>query len=256
MIETCFLPGPYDSQPCRIDLYLPQQAQNTNARFPVLYLFDGQEVFFDEVARFGASWRLGEFLDLNHTPLIVVAVASPESADARLDAYAPYAFQHKRFGSHEGRGPQTMDWYVHTLKPVIDARYPTLPQREHTYLLGCSMGGLMSLYGLLAYNDVFHGAAALSPSLWAAPDRMRQLIRTAPLSPDSILYLDYGQKELKQHKGMEQLFPDFTRALLSRRVLVTQRIIPGGTHSSESWKRQLPAVLFTLLYDEMIKTQT
>lgn len=237
--------------PRSVYVYLPLNYAKSHASYPVLYLFDGQEVFSQQNARFGSDFALDTFLDANHVPLIVVAVAcNADVAGARLDEYSPFDFSHKVFGDHIGKGKQTMDWYVHTLKPKIDSLYRTLPDRAHTYIMGCSMGGLMSLYALLEYNSVFHGAAALSPSLWVAPAPMRALIRTAHIDPDTILYMDCGQIEMKQQRSLAQLFPDFSKALENRGVLLTQRIVPGGKHSSESWKHQLPFVLFTLLYAE------
>lgn len=239
--------------PRSVYVYLPTGYSEGHTRYPVLYLLDGQEAFLQQDARFGSCFHLDTLLDANQVPLIVVAVAcNADVGGARLDEYSPFDFCHKVFGDHIGKGKQTMDWYVQTLKPQIDSQYRTLPDRAHTYIMGCSMGGLMSLYAVLAYNDVFHGAAALSPSLWVAPGPMRTLIRTAHIAPDTILYMDCGQIEMKQQRSLEQLFPDFSKALENRGVLLTQRIIPGGQHRSESWKRQLPFVLFALLYTELL----
>ncbi len=235
----------------RVYLYLPVDYPSCTQRYPVLYLFDGQCVFFDADAPYGKSWRLGDYLDSHRTPLIVVAVeSSPTGENARLDEYSPYSFSHKIFGEHTGKGEQTLDWYVNVLKPFIDSNYRTLPEREHTYIMGCSMGGLMAVYALLAYNSVFHAAAAFSPSLWVSPGELRTLIRTAKIESDTILYMDYGFSEMKQHHGMDHLFPDFAKALQMRNVQLTQRIIPNGKHDPESWRRQLPFALFTLLYNE------
>ncbi len=255
MVETwqITIPTLSGDTPRSVYVYLPINYTSSCARYPVLYLFDGQEAFFPQDSLFGESLRLDALLDEKQAPLIVVAVAcNPDVAGARLDEYAPFDFSHKSFGNHIGKGKQTMDWYVHTLKPQIDTLYRTLPDRAHTYIMGCSMGGLMSLYALLEYNNVFHGAAALSPSLWTAPEPLRKLIRTANLDPDTILYMDCGQIEMRQQRILEQLFPDFAKALQNRRVLLTQRIIPGGKHSSESWKRQIPFALFALLYQESL----
>jgi enterochelin esterase-like enzyme len=58
-----------------------------------------------------------------------------------------------------------MQWMKECLKPYIDNRFRTLPDPEHTYIAGSSMGGLMSLYGAVKYSEMFCGAACLSPSL-------------------------------------------------------------------------------------------
>ena len=44
-----YLPTMYDADPGR--------------RYPVLYMFDGQNVFFDEDATYGKSWGVADYLD-------------------------------------------------------------------------------------------------------------------------------------------------------------------------------------------------
>ena len=56
-----------------------------------------------------------------------------------------------------------MDWLTRTFKPYIDEHYRTLPDREHTFIAGSSMGGLMSIYALLHYNQFFFPAQRHSP---------------------------------------------------------------------------------------------
>ena len=143
-------------------VYLPEVAWDPERRFPVLYMFDGHNVFFDEDATYGKSWGLGEYLDEHGVPLIVAAVeCNHDPNNGRLSEYAPYSFSARGFGTIEGRGALTMDWLIRSFKPEIDRNYPTLPDRAHTFIAGSSMGGLMSLYALCRFNEVFSRAAAL-----------------------------------------------------------------------------------------------
>lgn len=152
----------------RVYVYLPTMYEaDPDRRYPVLYMFDGQNVFFDEDATFGKSWGLANYLDYTDTPLIVAAVecnAGPNNE--RLVEYSPYRFDDPTYGHFDGKGAATMSWFIHRFKPFIDRNFRTLPDREHTFIGGSSMGGLMSLYALLNHNDVFGRAAALSPSIW------------------------------------------------------------------------------------------
>ena len=106
----------------------------------------------------------------------------------------------------------------------------------------------MSLYALFRYNDVFSRAAALSPSIWVAPDKLKGLVARAKLEPDTVLYMDYGSEEMGNHKSMRREFGAFGTKVMSRGVHLTLRIVPGGTHSEASWERQLPFVMETLFY--------
>ena len=133
-----------------------------------------------------------------------------------------------------------MEWLVHKFKPEIDSNIRTLPDRDHTFIAGSSMGGLMSLYALMEYNRYFSKAAALSPSLWVDPDRLSYLIRHAKLHADTTLYMDYGSRELYNHTNMIRCLGKITSLLLERQVYVNCRIVPGGNHCEASWERQIP----------------
>ena len=111
------------------------------------------------------------------------------------------------------------------------------------------MGGLMSLYALLQYSDVFGRAAALSPSLWVAPEALTALVGRCKLAPGTVLYMDYGSKEMGNHDGMRCGFAEMCSKVLTRGIHLTSRIVPGGTHSEASWEKQLPFVFHTLMYE-------
>ena len=231
-------------------VYLPESYNyDPGKRYPVLYMFDGHNVFFDEDATYGKSWGLREYLDAHGTPLIVPAVECNHSPDnGRLKEYTPFPFYEPKLGKIDSRGEITMNWFVHTFKKEIDRRYRTLTDRSHTFIAGSSMGGLMSIYALAEYHDYFSRAAALSPSIWVAPRKLEQMIRTAKLPADTVLYMDYGELELSSHPGILRQFAKLSSLLMEKGVLVTSRIIPGGTHCEASWERQLPLFMNTLMY--------
>ena len=232
----------------RAYIYVPECARYEYRRFPVLYMFDGHNVFFDEDATYGKSWGMGEYLDRTGTPLIVAAVECNRSPDySRLSEYSPYDFSSKKFGDIKGRGPITMDWLINSFKPEIDRSYPTLTEREHTFIAGSSMGGLMSLYAVTCFNSVFSRAAALSPSLGFDPDRLDDLIRSSDIKDDTVIYMDIGETELNWH-GVRKNFRHFCDLLLEKNVLLTSRAVPGGQHCEASWERQIPFFIPALLY--------
>lgn len=237
-------------EPRRAYVYVPDWAEEERSlRFPVLYMFDGHNVFFDEDATYGKSWGLADYLDDGDVPLIVAAVESNRHPNTdRLSEYSPFSFQSDRYGKVKGRGRTTMEWFVNVFKPEIDEKFPTLPDREHTFVAGSSMGGLMSLYAVLKYNKVFSRAAALSPSLWVDREKLEKLIRTVRVRRDTVLYMDYGQRELPNNAGMEEDLRRAVALLMERRLLLSFRIVPGGSHSEESWERQAPFFINTLMY--------
>lgn len=231
--------------------YVPDSfSEDDTLRYPVLYMFDGHNVFYDDHATYGKSWGMKEYLDDTGTQLIVAAVECNHHPNGgRLREYAPYTFQDPGLGRIYGCGKTTMDWLVNVFKPYIDRRFPTLPDRSHTFVGGSSMGGLMSLYAVTAYNRVFSRAAALSPSVWFATRKLNNLLRTAPLNPETAIYMDYGSREMGFHPNMMDQFTKVSSILLNRRVWLDCRIVPMGNHCEASWERQIPFFMNTLLYE-------
>ena len=244
------LPRLSGKQSRRAYVYLPDAlSSDPDARYPVLYMFDGHNVFFDEDATYGKSWGMQAYMDETETPLIIVAVeCSHAPNNGRLSEYSPFTFHEDKLGRIRGRGRLTMEWMTRELKPMIDANYPTLPQREATFIAGSSMGGLMSLYAVLEYNHVYSRAAALSPSLWTSPSQVDRLIRQAHIADDTVIYMDYGSQEFKSGRNMERIFNRTVEQLLNRRIYLTSRIVPEGRHCEASWEKQLPFMMHTLTY--------
>ncbi len=234
-------------------VYLPAMAEaDPGLRFPVLYMFDGHNVFFDADATYGKSWGMKEYLEATGTPLIVAAVECNHGTHGeRLSEYSPFDLRAREFGTLPGRGHETMEWFVNSFKPYIDSRYPTLPDREHTFIAGSSMGGLMSLYAVTAYNSVFSRAAALSPSVMVNVEKLDGLLRSAPIEPGTVVYMDYGSREMGRFPGLklEKRFGKVASTLMERGVFVTARIVPGGEHCEASWEKQIPFFMDTLFYE-------
>lgn len=232
-------------------IYLPESYEhNEQTRYPVLYMFDGHNVFFDEDATYGKCWGMKEYMDYTETPLIIAAVECNHSPDyGRLKEYSPFDFSDPEFGRITGKGKITMDWMTRTFKPYIDKNFRTLPDRKHTFIAGSSMGGLMSLYAVLKYNRVFSRAAALSPSLWLSPADTEQMIKRSRPLPDTVVYMDYGSLEMGNHIKMRRAFGKTANLLLEKKILLDCRIVPGGEHCEASWEKQIPFFMNTLMYE-------
>ena len=221
--------------------------------FPVLYMFDGQNLFDDEEASYGKSWGLLKYLEESETPLMVVGVecnhhAEKDKTGGRLSEYSPFDFDDPWFGDIKGRGKKTMDFYVRELKPYIDDNYPSLPGREHTFIAGSSMGGLMTLYALCCYGKYFSRGAALSPSVGFSPKKVLDMIEKTRFRKGTVLYMDYGEKEIG-FRDTREVFGKVNAALINKKVLVESRIVPNGEHNEASWEKQIPFFMDTLFYD-------
>ena len=231
-------------EPRRVYVYLPTMYEaDPERRYPVLYMFDGQNVFFDEDATYGKSWGVADYLDYTDTPLIVAAVECNAGANnERLVEYSPYRFDDPTYGHFDGKGQATMSWFIHRFKPLIDQNFRTLPDREHTFIGGSSMGGLMSLYGVTAHNETFSRAACLSPSVRFSFTEVKADIKKAELAPGTRVYISWGEREgngrhaLAQYTGKAL---EVTNLLTARGATVYPYCQLDGRHCEADWRRQL-----------------
>ncbi len=247
-VKKIQIPDLPTENPRRLYVYLPHDYARSDRRYPVLYMFDGHNVFYDSHATFGKSWGMKEYLEKSGLPLILVAVACNPEGNRRLNEYTPWSFSRREVGRIEAQGKVTMDWFTQKLKPEIDRTYRTLPDREHTMIAGSSMGGLMAIYAAVAYNDVFSRAAALSPSLWVSRRNMTQLIRSRTLLPPTRLYMDMGSGEAADNPQMYTAMFDVANSLARRGADVAARIVPGAMHNEAAWEKRI-GVFFQYLLD-------
>ncbi len=223
----------------RVYYYLPEGYDGDGERYPVLYMFDGHNLFLDGDATFGKSWGLKEYLDATNTRIIVAAPECNHEGDMRLSEYSPVGFDFH--GRHiVGRGKKYMDWLTKVFKPMVDGRFRTLPDRQHTFIAGSSMGGLMTLYALAKYNEVFSRGAALSPSLWVGKGEVPSFILRGRYAAGTVIFTDYGTKEFKNHSPQLRIFGQTFAVLSAKGVTVTARTVEGGTHCEAAWEREIP----------------
>ena len=137
-VKEIQIPALPTEKPRRLYIYTPKGYSRSQQRYPVLYMFDGHNVFYDSHATYGKSWGMRKYLAQRELPLILVAVECNHEGNRRLNEYAPWDFgwEAERF---EGQGKLTMDWITQELKPEIDRSYRTLPDRDHTLIGGSSI---------------------------------------------------------------------------------------------------------------------
>ena len=232
-----------------LHICLPDSYDRSDERYPVLYMFDGHNLFFDSDATYGTCWGMKDFFDGWPKPMICVGIECSHRGRERLKEYCPYHFNDSYFGDLYGTGVQTLDWITGTLKPYIDRTFRTYSFREATGIAGSSMGGLMSLYAVIHYNKVFSKAACLSSTLTPCRQRMLDDIAAAPLDPDTRVYLSWG--ELEGRGAAEKLNDEFdtytarsnldvNEALLLKSVTTRLYFQQGGGHCEADWAKQVP----------------
>ena len=224
-----------------IHLYLPNGYGETEERYPVLYMFDGHNLFYDEDATYGKSWGLKAFLDAWPKKMIVVGMECSHTGNERLKEYSPYNIYTRWMGSIQGIGDATMQWIVNEVKPHIDHHYRTWSHREATAIAGSSMGGMMALFAILRYNRWFSKAACVSPAVGFAMRQFRKEAKQADMHPDTRIFFSWGTHEWKKSDA------PMTRNILELESLVQQKGAStwlyhqqGGRHCEADWEVQVP----------------
>lgn len=247
-----------------VDVWFPSGYESqSDVRYPVLYMHDGQNLF-DNPASFGReSWRV----DLAMTRLIeegrirAAIVVGIWNSPVRWRDYLPQKpyetpalhKHHPAFLERAG-GPPTSDAYlkflVEELKPFIDKTYRTRPERQNTFVMGSSMGGLISLYAISQYPQVFGGAGCVSTH-WSAgrEELVDEMARHLPDPSDHKLYFDFGTETLDSEYEPYQRRMDqhLRRAGYRKNENWVTLKFEGAEHSERSWRERVHIPLEFLL---------
>lgn len=231
------------AQERRLHICLPDDYGVSDERYPVMYMFDGQNIFYDSDATYGKSWGFTEFLNSWDKKIIVVGLECSHEGNNRLKEYSPYYWDSKWAGEIFGTGAQTMEWMVGELKPFIDSEYRTWSHREATGIGGSSMGGLMSLYAAICYNDVFSKAACVSSAIGFCGKDLRADIAAREFNPDTKVFLSWGSREARDPKGraiMSSCNRSINDHLYRKGVQPYMFRQEGGRHCEADWAEQVP----------------
>ncbi len=259
-----------------VTVWLPPGYDASDGHYPVLYMHDGQNLFDASKAAFG-EWGVDEHLSrLAQTgqvrlPIVVGIWNTPlrlrEYVPADLIAALPAEVRDSLLTMYGGAplSDGYLRFLVEALKPKIDATYRTLPGRDDTLIAGSSMGGLISLYAMMKYPQVFGSAGCLSTH-WPlrlerlegdSLERWRETVVDAwsrviaaglPDPATHRLYFDRGDETLDQFYAFFQSRIDtVVRAAGWGPERFRTLVFPGAEHNEKSWNSRLDAPLTFLL---------
>jgi len=229
-----FIPGLNRDRTVRV--YLPPDYQQSNKRYPVLYMHDGQNLF-DEATAYSGEWRVDKSLNLmaHHQELELIVVGIDNGKQHRITELS--AWDHETYGKAEGQ--LYLDFIVQQLIPHVNQHYRTISDREYTGIMGSSMGGLMSHFAIHRYPQVFSKAGILSPSFWYSHE-VFSFTRQQPIPADSRLYFLMGNEEDKAMvDDMHHMVNQIADAGHPYCNLVS-KTVPGRGHSESFWAEEFP----------------
>lgn len=100
-----------------LHIYIPDEAFKNGKKYPVMYMYDGHNLFDDEEATYGKSWGLKDWLDEHKTEMIIVGIECNHEGNKRLSEFSPYDFTFRK-NRIKGKGKQLMNWVCDELKPL------------------------------------------------------------------------------------------------------------------------------------------
>jgi predicted alpha/beta superfamily hydrolase len=238
-----------------VDVWLPPgYAANPNKKYAVVYMHDGQNLFNPKESYGGVDWGVDETMTslIAEKKINEAIVVGIWNTPKRIIEYAP----HKPFDMvnrkgikdsdlarpKEGDSDKYLKFIVSELKPFIDQNYSTAQDRANTFILGSSMGGLISLYAVSEYPKVFGGAGGVSTHFPLGDGVMLGYLKKYLPSPKSHkIYFDYGTETLDAEYEPFQLKAD---AIMKKKgykpdVNWITRKFAGEDHSEKSWRKRV-----------------
>ena len=261
--------------PRKVDIWLPEGYSNTK-KYAVLYMHDGQMLFDSKITWNQQEWKVDEIsrqLMKDSITKDFIVVAPFNINDLRHSEYFPQKpfeslpesvrdslFEEaakNNFKFDSVTSDNYLGFIVNELKPYVDANYSVLSDRDNTFVAGSSMGGLISMYAICEYPEVFGGAACLSTH-WPGGDphdddllanTFFKYMRThVPSAKTHKFYFDYGTETLdkfypKYASRVNKIFKDKGYDESNFKNLKFK----GESHSEQSWQKRLDIPLTFLL---------
>jgi predicted alpha/beta superfamily hydrolase len=220
--------------PRDVVVWLPPSYERSPDRlYPVLYMHDGQNAFDPATSFLGVDWQIDEVADrLIHEGKMreIIVVGIYNTADRREEY------------SDTVKGRAYMRFIVEKLKPLIDREYRTRPEREHTAVMGSSMGGLISFLLLWNYPEVFSQAACLSPAfVFQNLDATRLVQQYSGPGKHIRMYMDNGGigLEAQLQPGCEKMLAAFREKGFKLGDDLEWFRDPDAEHSERAWSRRV-----------------
>lgn len=254
-----------------VDVWLPPSYdKDSNYKFPVVYMHDGQNLFMDSLSYTQISWGVDDWIrkltsENNIPEVIVVGIWNTPKRYSEYQPQKPFYLLKEEFQTEladlYGGKPESdnyLKFIVKELKPFIDKNYNTDQEQQSTYIMGSSMGGLISLYALCEYPEVFGAAGCLSTH-WVtrvnleSSDMQEAMVKyltwALPSPANHKIYFDFGTIGLDYYYGSHQAIIDsimIKQGYINGQNWITKKI-EGADHNEKSWRERLSIPLQFLL---------
>jgi len=246
-----------------VDVWFPPGYAENGESYPVIYMHDGQNLFKPISSISGADWGMDEAIvqlmkAKKNRGAVVVGIWNTEIRWREFMPQKPYwtlglQRHHEAFINRAGGDPLSdsyLNFLVEELKPFVDSNYRTLADQLNTFVMGSSMGGLISLYAINEYPDVFYGAGCLSTN-WPAGEHelVSEMAKSLPDPYTHKLYFDFGTE------GLDALYEPYQKQMdeylheagyTEDKNWMTRKF-EGAPHNESAWRARVKIPLSFLL---------
>jgi len=217
----------------RVWIYLPDGYGSSHKKYPVIYMHDGQNLFDEFTSGYG-EWGVDEIMDMLPDNEQSIIVGVDHGGNDRITEYDPFDTKYGK-----GRGDDYVEFLAKTMKPYIDAHYRTKTDAQHTTIAGSSMGGIISMYAILKYPDIFGNAGVFSPAFWISPE-IYQYAEQHSLKKYSKIYFVCGDAESETMVSDMQKMAELTRKKGISEKDSPSVVIKGAKHNEKQWNGDFP----------------
>ncbi len=260
-----------------IDIWFPQ-GYNKKTKYAVVYMHDGQMLYDAKTTWNKQEWRVDEVGQrlINQGKVLPFIVVGIHNGDANRHAeyfpeqpfhalssaqqqvqYQQMRSENVKLFSQPIYSDRYLKFLVTELKPYIDSHFSVNTDRAHTFIMGSSMGGLISMYAINEYPEVFGGAACLSthwPGGFMSKDNpipakfFAYLQQHLPEPAAHKFYFDYGDQTLDAwYPPLQKQVDAIMQQKGYTETLWQSRFFPGADHSEQAWAERLDIPLLFLL---------
>ena len=257
---------PYSQKTRRIRVLLPKQYEaDINKSYPVVYLHDGQNVFYSRESYSGHSWKMIHAIKKNPDLAKMIVVGIDNDGHERMNEYSAWKYgsghhlHHKNLG---GKGSDYADFIMGTVKPFIDSQYRTKADKAHTAMIGSSLGANITQFMGVEFQEKIGGLGIFSSANFLTREPFNRLIGKTQLDPDQRIFIQVGTQEADEtdqelyHGNVKQAYMDesllYFRQLLQAGIPLAHidfHLVADAEHKEEVWAHFLPSCLYFLSQD-------
>lgn len=242
-------------------IYLPPDyKENSNKRYSVLYMHDGQNLFTDIESGSNDKWKVKETTDklISENKIEDIIIVGIYNIPDRISEYTDSYMDKYKAG---GKGADYARFVVSEVKPYIDSNYRTLKNRENTAIAGSSLGGLISFYIGWNYTETFKKIGAISSSFWWDSNNMQKQVESYKgVKKDLGIWIDVGNAEEnsdRNNNGIIDMVDDARDMVytLNEKGFGTHKDVmyfeaTEGMHNETSWADRFYQILLFMFSKE------